>query len=150
MLVHQQWGPRLGPDGLALLAWAWQRRAILGPATDDLLVGLPADWRPTARMLLHTWNTTVRASSPIETWHSVLRPHLTVHRTLSPGLLALLAVAYNHRVAERGLHTGTNPLQRSGVADAPTDWLTVLGYAPAELHTASTDTPRADPSEHAA
>ena len=150
MLVHQQWGPRLGPGGLDLLAWAWQRRAILGPATDDLLVGLPADWRPTARMLLHTWNTTVRASSPIETWHSVLRPHLTVHRTLSPGLLALLAVAYNHRIAERGVHAGTSPLQRSSCTDVPSDWLTVLGYSPAEPSTTSTLTPRADQRQDAA
>lgn len=66
-LVHQQWGPRLGPDGLTLLAWAWQRRAILGPSTETILAGLPADWRPAARMLLHAWDTTVRASSPIET-----------------------------------------------------------------------------------
>jgi hypothetical protein len=149
-VVHQQWGPRLGPDGLALLAWAWQRRAILGPSTEALLAGLPADWRPAARMLLHAWDTTVRASSPIETWHSVLRPHLAVHRTLSPGLLALLAVAYNHRVATRGRHAGTCPLQRSGCTDVPGDWLTVLGYSPAELHTASADTPRADQRQDAA
>jgi hypothetical protein len=149
-LVHQQWGPRLGPEGVTLLAWAWQRRAILGPSTEDLLAGLPADWCPAARMLLHAWDTTVRASSPVETWHSVLRPHLAVHRTLSPGLLALLAVAFNHRVATRGEHAGASPLQRSGVADAPTDWLTVLGYAPAEASAIGTHTPRADPSEHAA
>jgi len=73
----------------------------------------------------------VCASSPVETWHSVLRPHLAVHRTLSPGLLALLAVAYNHRVAERGVHVRTSPLQRSGIADAPADWLRALGYPPA-------------------
>ena len=131
-LVHQQWGPRLVPDGLALLAWAWQRRAVLGPTPDDLLANLPSAWRPAARLLLHTWESTVRASSPVETWHSVLRPHLAVHRTLSPGLLALLAVAYNHRVAERGCHAGASPLQRSGLTDAPQDWLTALGYSPAE------------------
>ena len=142
-LVQQQWGPRLGPNGLALLAWAWQRRAVLGPTTDDLLASLPDAWRPAARVLLHTWETTVRASSPVETWHSVLRPHLAVHRTLSPGLLALLAVAYNHRVAERGVHAGASPLQRSGLTDAPSDWLTVLGYPPAAPSTARTDPPPA-------
>lgn len=136
-LVHQQWGPRLGPDGLALLAWAWRHRAILGPTTDDLLAGLPDAWRPAARVLLHAWDQTVRASSPVETWHSVLRPHLAVHRTLAPGLLALLAVAHNHRVAERGVHAGTSPLQRSGVTAAPTDWLTVLGYPPTAPQAAS-------------
>ena len=80
----------------------------------------------------------------------MLRPHLAVHRTLSHGLLALLAVAYNHRVAERGLHTGTSPLQRSGCSDVPTDWLTVLGYAPADPSTASADTPRANQRQNAA
>ena len=131
-LVHRQWGQALGAEGLALLAWAWQRRAILGPTTDDLLAGLPADWRPAARVVLHAWDQTVRASSLVENWHSVLRPHLAVHRTLSQGLLALLALAHNHRVAERGLHAGTSPLQRSGLRDAPTDWRLVLGYPPPE------------------
>ena len=130
--VHQQWGQVLGADGLALLAWAWQHRAVLGPTSEDLLAGLPSDWRPAARVLLHAWDQTVRASSPVETWHSVLRPHLAVHRTLSPGLLALLAVAYNHRVAARGPHARTSPLQRSGLTDAPADWLAALGYPPAE------------------
>jgi hypothetical protein len=140
-LAHRQWGPRLGPGGLDLLAWAWQRRAALGPTTDDLLASLPDAWRPAARVLLHIWDQTVRASSPVETWHSVLRPHLAVHRTLSPGLLALLAVAYNHRVAERGVHAGASPLQRSGVSDAPADWLTALGYPPAEPSAADADPP---------
>ncbi|HUZ78045.1 MAG TPA: hypothetical protein VMV93_10745 [Chloroflexota bacterium] len=149
-LVHQQWGPRLGPDGLTLLAWAWQRRAVLGPSTEHLLAGLPVDWRPIARVLLHTWDTTVRASSPVETWHSVLRPHLAVHRTLSSGLLALLAVAYNHRVAERGLHAGTSPLQRSGCSNASADWLTVLGYSPAQTAPSIAITHRSDQHQNAA
>lgn len=143
-LVHQQWGQPLGADGLALLAWAWQRRTILGPTADALLAGLPSEWRPAARVLLHTWDTTVRASSPVETWHSVLRPHLAVHRTLSPGLLALLAVAYNHRIATRGVHAGTSPLQRSGITDAPPDRLTALGYSPAEPAPTATVTRYAD------
>jgi hypothetical protein len=129
-LVHQQWGATLGPADLALVAWAWQRRAILGPATEALLADFPADWRPAARVLLHTWDTTVRASSLVENWHSLVRPHLAVHRTLSPGLLALLAVYHNHQVCARGAHVGQSPLQRSGLDDAPTDWLVALGYPP--------------------
>ena len=74
----------------------------------------------------------MRASSAVETWHSVLRPHLAVHRTLSPGLLALLAVWHNHRVFPRGVHQGQSPLHLSGLIDAPTDWLVALGYPPAE------------------
>ncbi|MBX0331467.1 hypothetical protein K2Z83_27830, partial [Oscillochloris sp. ZM17-4] len=72
-----------------------------------------------------------RASSAVENWHSILRPHLAVHRTLSAGLLALLAVWHNHRVFTRGVHQGRSPLQLSGMADAPTDWLVALGYGPA-------------------
>lgn len=130
-LVHQQWGQSLGGDGLALAAWAWQRRTVLGPSMEELLAGFPADWRPAARVLLHTWDTTVRASSLVENWHSLIRPHLAVHRTLSPGLLALLAVYYNHQIACRGVHAGQSPLQRSGLDNAPTDWLVALGYPPA-------------------
>jgi hypothetical protein len=87
----------------------------------------------------------VRASSAVETWHSFLRPHLAVQRTLSPGLLALLAVYDNHHVATRGLHAGQSPLQRSGLPDAPADWLDALGYPPASPATA-VRTRRVDPA----
>ena len=133
--VQQEMEHVWGAAGLRLVAWAWQRRAILGPTTADLLALLPQDWRPAARVLFHAWSTAVRASSPVETWHSFLRPHLAVHRTLSPGLLALLAVYYNHHVATRGLHAGQSPLHRSGRPDAPPDWLDALGYPPASAAT---------------
>jgi hypothetical protein len=121
----------LGPAGVALVAWAWQRRAILGPTTDDLVAGLPPTWEPAGRLLLTAWGRALRASSAAENWHSILRPHLAAHRTLSPGLLALLAVRHNHRVFTRGLHAGFSPLQLSGLPDAPKDWLVALGYPPA-------------------
>ncbi len=121
----------LGPTGLALVAWAWQRRASLGPATDELVAQVPAAWHPAARVLITAWESAVRASSPVENWHSILRPHLAAQRTVSPGLLALLAVWHNHRVFTRGVHQGSSPLQLSGLRDAPTDWLVALGYPPA-------------------
>ena len=68
-----------------------------------------------------------------ETWHSLLRPHLAVHRARSPGLLALPAVWHNHRVFPRGVHRGQSLLQLSGVAAAPSDWLGARGYPPGEL-----------------
>jgi len=136
--VQQQARARLGRAGLALLAWAWPRRAILGPRPQDLLALLPQAWRPLAAVVLNVWDEAVRASSAVENWHSVLRPHLAVHRTLPPGMLALLAVWHNHRVSPRGLHQGQSPLQRSGLPDAPTDWLTALGYAPAAASPPST------------
>jgi hypothetical protein len=120
----------LGTDGLALVAWAWQRRAILGPTTDDLIAGLAPAWRPAARVLITAWAGAVRASSAAENWHSLLRPHLAVHRTVSNGLLALLAVWHNHRVFQRGSRRGQSPLHLSGLPNAPTDWLVALGYPP--------------------
>jgi hypothetical protein len=127
--VQAQASAVLGPTAVGVIAWAWQRRAILGPTSAQLLDGLPAFWRPAAALLLETWTQTVRASSLVENWHSVLRPHLAVHRILSTGMLALLAVCHNHRLAPRGLHQDTSPLSRSGL-DAPADWLVALGYPP--------------------
>jgi hypothetical protein len=120
----------LGPDGVALVAWAWQRRAILGPRRDDLVAQFPPAWQAAARVLVETWETAVRASSAVENWHSILRPHLAVHRVLSPGLLALLVVWHNHRAFARGPHAGRSPLHLSGMTDAPADWLVALDYPP--------------------
>jgi hypothetical protein len=131
--VEQQVASVLGAQALALLGWAWQRRALLAPTGIDAVVeGVPEGWRSAARMLLVAWESAVRASSAVENWHSIVRPHLAVHRLLSPGMLALLAVWHNHRVFRRGVHQGYSPLQLSGMADAPTDWLVALGYDAAE------------------
>jgi hypothetical protein len=67
----------------------------------------------------------------VENWHSIIRPFLAVHRRLSAGMLALLALWHNHRVAPRGSHVGQSPMQRSGLQKQPTDWLVPLGYPPA-------------------
>src|SRR5437867_7152306 len=105
----------LGTDGLALLGWAWQRRSVLAMDTAQLVAALPPEWQAAARVVVQAWATAGRASSAVENWHSILRPHLAVHRTLSPGLLALLAVWHNHRVFQRGVHKGKSPLQLSGM-----------------------------------
>jgi hypothetical protein len=143
--VQQEVGRVLGADGLALVAWAWQRRAILGPTTADLVAGLAPAWQQAARALITAWHSAVRASSAAENWHSLLRPHLAVHRTLSPGLLALLAVWHNHRVFTRGAHTGHSPLHLSGLTEAPTDWLVALGYPPADGAAPAVALPAAPP-----
>src|SRR5204863_3983323 len=124
----------LGTDGLALLAWAWQRRSLLEMDAAQLVAALPLVWQAAARVVLHAWATAGRASSAVENWHSILRPHLAVHRTLSPGLLALLAVWHNHRIFTRGVHKGHSPLQVRGMVEAPTDWLVALGYPQAPPH----------------
>ncbi len=131
--LQEQACQALGPSALHLLGWAWQRRAILGPSSKDLLESVPAAWQPVAAAVLAAWDAAVRASSAVENWHSVLRPYLAVHRTLSTGMVALLAVWHNHRVAERGLHRGQSPLMRSGMTEASQDWLEALGYPPQEM-----------------
>ena len=125
--VQQDAAVVLGADGVALVAWAWQRRAILGPRRDELVAQFPPAWQTAARVLIETWESAVRASSAVENWHSILRPHLAVHRVPSPGLLALLVVWHNHRAFARGPHAGASPLHLSGMTDAPADWLVALG-----------------------
>jgi hypothetical protein len=122
-----------------LIGWAWQRRAILGPTRELLVVGFPPDWQPEARKLLDAWDQAVRSSSAVENWHSILRPFIAVHRHLSAQMLAILAVWHNHRVASRGPNIGCSPLIRSGLAKEPADWLLALGYssgssAPPQAH----------------
>jgi hypothetical protein len=134
--VQQELGQVVGERAVALMAWAWQRRSSLGPSTEEVVAGLPEGWRQAARVLMATWDGAARASSAVEGWHSLVRPHLAVHRTLSPGLLALVAVWHNHRVFERGTHRGFSPLQLSGMPEAPRDWLVALGYP------SGTDAPR--------
>lgn len=126
--LQEQVSQQLGADAVHLLGWAWQRRAILGPRKQDLLASLPPHWRPSADLLLQAWEEAVRASSAVENWHSIVRPYLAVHRQLSMGMLALLAVWHNHRSMPRGGHRGQSPLQRSGLTEGASDWLTALGY----------------------
>jgi hypothetical protein len=116
---------------VGLIAWAWQRRTILGERQEQLLALLNPAWQASAGRLLTAWSQAVRASSVVENWHSIVRPHLAVHRSLSAGMLALLAVWHNHRVAPRGRYEDRSPLQRSGFPPPTGDWLEVLGYAPA-------------------
>ena len=130
--VQQDMRVVLGQAGLDVVAWAWQRRALLGPHPDDLRALLPESWRGAARVLMAAWEAALRASSAVENWHSILRPHLAAQRRLSSGMLALLAVWHNHRVFTRGVHAGQSPLQLSGMRDAPIDWLVALGYPPAD------------------
>jgi hypothetical protein len=128
--LQEQASRVLGAEAVVLLAWAWLRRAILGPTPKELLQGIAPAWRAVASDLLDAWAQAVRASSAVENWHSIVRPHLAVHRTLSAGMLALLAVWRNHQIAPRGLHEGLSPLQRTGSTSSDTHWLAALGYSP--------------------
>jgi hypothetical protein len=129
--IQQKAIEQLGEAAVHLIGWAWQRRAILGPKTERLVSDFAPAWQPMVTKLFEVWDEAVRSSSAVENWHSILRPHLAVHRHLSADLLAILAVWHNHRVAPRGLHQGQSPMMRSGLAKEPTDWLVALGYPPA-------------------
>jgi transposase-like protein len=122
----------LSSEQQSLLAWAWLRRKALGWRSREIVAAIPEGWRSAARVLLAAWDDAVRVSSAVERWHSILRPHLAVRRSLTSGMLALLAVWHNHRVFSRGVHKGTSPLHLSGMIDAPSDWLIALGYPPVE------------------
>jgi hypothetical protein len=120
---------QLGPQACHLIGWAWLQRAILGPKTEQLVADFAPDWQPGVAKLFSAWDQAVRSSSAVENWHSVLRPFIAVHRSLSTDMLAILAVWHNHRLASRGLHKGLSPLIRSGLDKEPTDWLVALGYS---------------------
>lgn len=94
------------------------------------------DWQDAARVLLGNWDAAVRVSSAVERRHSILRPHLAIHHSLSAGMVALLAVWHNHRVFTRDIYKGKSPLHLSGTLDAPSDWLVALGYPPLDAGTA--------------
>ncbi|MCA1599591.1 MAG: hypothetical protein LC769_11380, partial [Chloroflexi bacterium] len=130
--VQQDLRVVLARERQALLGWAWLRRKTLGWTERDVVAAVPEAWQRAARVLLATWAgaNRDRVSSAVERWHSILRPHLAVHRTLSRGRLALVAVWHNHRVFRRGQHKGKSPLHLSGLVEAQTDWLVALGYPP--------------------
>src|SRR5216683_2910512 len=126
--MQEQASRVLGSEAVALLAWAWLRRAVLGPTSEHLLQSIHPAWRAVASGLLAAWDQAVRASSAVENWHSIVRPHLAVHRKLSAGMLSLLAVWHNHRIAPRGPHEGVSPLQRTESTSSANHWLAALGY----------------------
>ena len=76
--IQEQAVSALGTDAVALLAWAWLRRAVLGPTSKHLLQGINPDWQAVASELFTAWDHAVRASSAVENWHSIVRPHLAV------------------------------------------------------------------------
>ena len=70
--VQQDMAVVLGRDGLALLAWAWQRRGVLAMDAAPLVAALPPAWHAAARVVMHAWATAGRASSAVENWHRIL------------------------------------------------------------------------------
>src|SRR5260370_39351923 len=74
--VQEQASRVLGAQAVALLAWAWLRRAVLCPTSEDLLQSIHPAWPTVASHLLAAWDQAVRASSALENWHRLGRRHL--------------------------------------------------------------------------
>jgi hypothetical protein len=132
--MQEQASQPLGPEAVALLAWVWPRRAILGPTPKVLLPDAALAWRAAAPDLLDAWAQAVRASSAVENWHRLVRPHVAVHRQLSAEMLALLAVWRNHQMAPRGLPEGLSPFQRTGSTPSESTWLAAFGSSCLTVH----------------
>lgn len=77
-----------------------------------------------------------RASSAIENLNSVLRPYLVVHKGVQQGFLDLFRFYWNTRIREWGPHKGTSAYEML-TGKRVADWLTLLRYAPGEVHAAA-------------
>jgi hypothetical protein len=64
--VQQLACEQLGPQAVHLLAWAWQRRAVLDLTTTDLVESVEPAWQGVAQTLFSAWDLAVRASSAVE------------------------------------------------------------------------------------
>lgn len=95
---QQQACERLGARAVHLIAWAWQRRALLGPTLKELLDGFDPAWREAAQTLLQAWERTVRESLAVENWHSIGRPS----HALGGHVGSLGRLAYSSRGSTRG------------------------------------------------
>jgi hypothetical protein len=70
-----------------------------------------------------------RASSAIEGLNSAIRPHLYLHRGVTPGFLELLRAYFNLRTRRSGPYKGMSPYERL-TGEPVTDWLTMIGLPP--------------------
>ncbi len=60
------------------------------------------------------WTST---SSLAESFHSWLRPYLTIHLGIPHWLFPLLTLRWNHHTFRRGKREGSSPLELAGVED---------------------------------
>jgi hypothetical protein len=72
-----------------------------------------------------------RASSAIEGFNASLRPHLYVHKGAAQSFLNLFRAHYNLRTRRWGRHKGTSAYECL-TGEHVADWLTTLGYGPAQ------------------
>lgn len=70
-----------------------------------------------------------RASSAIEGFNAALRPHLYLHKGVTPGFLALFQAYFNLHVRRWGRHKGTSAYEVLRTQRVE-DWLTLIGFPP--------------------
>src|SRR5260370_507733 len=72
--IQEQASRVLGSEAVALLAWAWLRRAVLGPTCEHLLQSIRPAWRALPSGLFAAWYHAVLAISPLYNFLSFFRP----------------------------------------------------------------------------
>jgi hypothetical protein len=111
----------------------WQReerQAELEAAVRELIAlsGTPARLVRVVEVVVPVIVRRHRASSAIENLHSILRPHITVHKRVSQGFLDLFRFYRNTRIRRWGRHKGTTALELL-TGNKHEDWLTpLLGF----------------------
>ena len=109
------WQAKIDADTEALILWAWQHRHALDLEPGE---GFPTAHQPVARAFWDIFARFHRSSSLVESFHSWLRPYLTIHRGMPQWLFPLLTLRWNHHTFQRGKREGSSPLELAGVADA--------------------------------
>src|SRR5260370_5304764 len=71
--IQEQASRVLGSEAVALLAWAWLRRAVLGPTSEHLLQSIRPAWRAVASGLLPALDQPLPPSIAAQNLHSISR-----------------------------------------------------------------------------
>ena len=108
------WQAKIDADTEALILWAWQHRHALDLEPGE---GFPVAHQPIVRAFWDIFARFHRSSSLVESFHSWLRPYLTIHRGMPQWLFPLLTLRWNHHTFQRGKREGSSPLELAGVED---------------------------------
>ena len=87
---------------------------------------LDPQWQTWYRQLAGLFQTTIRASSVVESVNSVLRMHQSRHRTLNQGLLDLKRLYWNTRRFRKGRRRGKCPYRLLGLQLPSYEFWTIL------------------------
>lgn len=105
------WQATLDPEDESLIVWVCR-------CPDLTIEELPDPLQAAGRAYNRALTLLHRASSHVESFHSWLRPYLTIHRTLPNWLLPLAALFWNHHTFQRGKRAGNSPVELADLDDA--------------------------------